>query len=183
MGEGSSQSAIHVTTTNRQQHRYTGVLCRATTQPEIFNGIKDLIESNRIVGLFNEVLKNPLAIDFVQQGLTAAHKGEASELVWLLFILSYGTISDVPFLIEANKVSSSSLAPALINKLRKATILEYCLTHRIVDLRIFQRCLSIDGSETSLDTIMELLIELILDDVLDGKIDEEQECFYVSWVR
>lgn len=167
---------------NTDQQLKTEVLS-ATTQNDISNGIKNLINSSTVVGLFNEVLKNPLAVEYVQKGLSS-ESGEITELSWILFLLSYGTVSDVPYLISAKRLSPQSLTPQLIKKLHKATILEYCLPHRIVELKILQQCLSVSERDyISLDTVKELIVDLILDNLLDGKVDEELESLHVSWVR
>lgn len=156
-------------------------LDNAVTENDFLQGFEELIGCNSIVGLFDEILKRPPVTKFVKECLTSFH-GRNSEASWLLFLLSYGAISDVPHLTAAGNISPASLTSSVIQKLRKATILEYCLSHYIVDLPILQGALATDENVVSLDTIKELLIELVVDGIVNGKIDEEHERFYVSWV-
>lgn len=157
-------------------------LSRATSEKNVFHCIKRLIESNGVVGLFDEVLKSPTAFEFVQKYL-ANRGGEYSEASWILFLCSFGAASDLPSLISAGIISVDSVTPGLIRKLQTATILEYCLARQVVDLSDLQLALSVDNDKVPLELIEEILVELIFDGTLDGKIDEQQHQFYVSWVR
>lgn len=159
------------------------ILDNAKNDNEILTGLRSLLDSGEIIGVFNKALKNQLVCEFVKQSILFK-KGEASEISWILLLINFGVFSDLPYLIGAEKIQSTSVTPAVIKTLRKATILEHCLTHRIVDLNNLQKLLTLTNQEpVTIDLIKELLIDCVFDDILKGKIDEEHEQFYVSWVR
>lgn len=165
----------------------------AESDVEILKAINRLLECGGN-GIFNEIIRNKSACYFIQRSLSqtgvAPSEGPGvaqSNSAWLLFLLSFGTIHDLPYLLSSGKISPAFLTSTFIRNLRKATIVEVCLSNRIVRLTSLQQSLSFShqstgSSDASSGDVKELIIDCIFDKLLDGKIDEEQDLFFVSSV-
>lgn len=136
---------------------------------------KELIQKGG-VNLFHQ-LDEP-AIELIRLGLSQP----GDDIAWPFILLCFGVVEDLPILISAGRIQTSTITPDFLKNLRKATIIEKCLTDRIVKLSTLQAHLTFERNVVTIDELKDLLIECIFDHVLTGKIDDEQNQFFVSWV-